>query len=104
MTMAVTVTVSVAMAVMVPLVVVIGPRGRAVVLLPVPRRDLVVIDRHGEDRRRYVVDRDEPPRATEADRREPGALVVRVVAAAVVEVIVGKLRRVIDGRPRYDDQ
>src|SRR6266850_51952 len=86
------------------MVVVAIPARAAAVFSPVTRRDVVVADGDGEDRRWNVADGDEAPWAAEADGAEPGAVVERVVAAAEVEVVVGQLRGVIDRRPRHDDE
>src|SRR5206468_9860862 len=66
-----------------------GP-GRRPVLLTVPRRHPVVADRHGEDRARYALDRDEAPRPVEARGVEPVVAVEGVVEPAIVEVVVGQ--------------
>src|SRR5439155_199976 len=67
----------------VPVLVLVTPAvagpGRRAVLLPVLRAHVVVAHRHGEDRARHALDRDEAPRPVEARGVEPVVLVERVV-------------------------
>src|SRR5206468_3091565 len=76
---------------------------RALHLLELPRRDLVVAHRDADHGPRYGFDRYERPRTTVAVGEEPRAVVIAVVAPLVEEHVVARVRRVVDRRLRHNE-
>src|SRR5262249_59294877 len=72
-------------------------------LLGLPRRNLVVRDRHSEDRLRHLFDGDQLPGTTVGRGEKPGVIVKAVIAATEHEQIETRARDAVDAGSWNDD-